>query len=87
MKDSSTGAHPIWPALDISVKKDPEVEAKVEAILATMTVEQKLAQMIQPEIRDVTVEEMRQYGFGSFLNGGGSYPNANKQATVQSGLI
>jgi beta-glucosidase len=31
----------------------------------------------------VTIEEMRQYGFGSFLNGGGSYPNANKQATPQ----
>lgn len=83
MTDSTSGAHPVWPVLDISVKKDPEVEAKVESILATMTVEQKLAQMIQPEIRDVTVEDMRQYGFGSFLNGGGSYPNANKQATAQ----
>ncbi len=40
MKDSTSGAHPVWPVLDISVKKDPKVEAKVESILATMTVEQ-----------------------------------------------
>ena len=74
---------PIWPTLDIQVTSDPALEARVEAILATMTTEHKLAQMIQPEIRDVTVEEMRQYGFGSFLNGGGSYPNGNKQATPE----
>ncbi|NQZ09355.1 MAG: glycoside hydrolase family 3 C-terminal domain-containing protein, partial [Algicola sp.] len=45
------------------------------------TLEQKGAQMIQPEIRDITVADMRKYGFGSYLNGGGSFPNSNKQAT------
>jgi len=74
--------HPVWPKLDIAVKADPAVEAKVSELLQGMTLEQKVAQMIQPEIRDVTVEEMRQYGFGSYLNGGGSYPNGNKQSTA-----
>lgn len=74
--------HPVWPKLDIVVKSDPAVEAKVAEILQGMTLEQKVAQMIQPEIRDVTVAEMRQYGFGSYLNGGGSYPNGNKQSTA-----
>ena len=46
-----------------------------------MTLEQKIAQMIQPEIRDITVEDMRKYGFGSYLNGGGSFPANNKHAT------
>ena len=73
----------IWPKLDIVVKKDDAVEQRVESILATMTLEQKIAQMIQPEIRDVTIEEMRQYGFGSYLNGGGAFPNDNKHATAQ----
>ena len=73
----------IWPKLDIEVKKDNAIEARVQEILATMTLEQKVAQMIQPEIRDITPEDMRKYGFGSYLNGGGSFPAGNKQATPQ----
>ena len=68
----------VWPTLDIEVKRSAEDEARVKALLANMTLEQKIAQMIQPEIRDITVEDMRKYGFGSYLNGGGSFPNQNK---------
>jgi beta-glucosidase len=71
----------IWPVLDIAVKPDEKIEAKVAALLATMSLEQKVAQMIQPEIRDITVEDMRKYGFGSYLNGGGAFPNNDKHAT------
>ena len=71
----------IWPKLDIKVKQSKAVEERVESLLQGLTLEQKIAQMIQPEIRDITVEEMRQYGFGSYLNGGGAFPNNNKQAT------
>ena len=70
----------IWPKLTIDVKKDPVIEKKVADLLATMTLEQKVAQMIQPEIRDITVDDMRKYGFGSYLNGGGSFPTADKKA-------
>ena len=71
----------IWPQLDIEVKTTAKIEAQVAELLAGMTLDQKVAQMIQPEIRDITVEEMRQYGFGSYLNGGGAFPNNNKHAT------
>lgn len=71
----------LWPKLDIAVKKDNEIEAKISQLLSTMTLEQKVAQMIQPEIRDITVEDMRKYGFGSYLNGGGSFPNGDKHST------
>ena len=71
----------IWPKLNIAVKTDTDIEAKVASILSTMTLEQKVAQMIQPEIRDITVEDMRKYGFGSYLNGGGAFPDNNKHAT------
>ncbi len=73
----------IWPKLDIAVKQSAEVETRVSDILKDMTLEQKVAQMIQPEIRDITVEDMRKYGFGSYLNGGGAFPNDNKHATPQ----
>jgi beta-glucosidase len=80
---ASTAKHnlDIWPTLDISVKKSDEIENKVTALLANMTLEQKVAQMIQPEIRDISIEDMRKYGFGSYLNGGGAFPNNDKHAT------
>ncbi|NQZ23270.1 MAG: exo 1,3/1,4-beta-D-glucan glucohydrolase [Colwellia sp.] len=71
----------IWPKLESEVKKDKKVEARVAGLLANMTLQQKVAQMIQPEIRDITVADMRKYGFGSYLNGGGAFPNNNKHST------
>ncbi|WP_394175979.1 glycoside hydrolase family 3 protein [Thalassotalea litorea] len=71
----------IWPKLNIKVKPLPSVESNIIQILSNMTIEQKVAQMIQPEIRDFTVEDMRKYGFGSYLNGGGAFPDNNKHAT------
>ncbi|MBB1376948.1 exo 1,3/1,4-beta-D-glucan glucohydrolase [Pseudoalteromonas sp. SR43-2] len=73
----------IWPKLSIAVKKDPAIEAQILTFLENMTLEQKVAQMIQPEIRDITVEDMRKYGFGSYLNGGGAFPNGDKHATPE----
>ena len=73
----------IWPSISSAVKSDAALERKVQAMLATMTLEQKVAQMIQPEIRDITAEDMRKYGFGSYLNGGGAFPQNNKHATPQ----
>lgn len=80
---SSKNPDAIWPKLVSEVSKDPKIESRIESILSKMTLEQKIAQMIQPEIKDFTVEDMRRYGFGSYLNGGGSFPNGNKHATPQ----
>jgi len=71
-----------WPRLNLPVQDSADMEEKITELLATMSVEQKVAQVIQPEIRDVTVDDMRRYGFGSYLNGGGSFPGNNKHATV-----
>jgi len=79
--ESSTQVPSFWPALDIAVKPNRDVEKQVSELLATLTLAQKVAQMIQPEIRDITVEDMRKYGFGSYLNGGGAFPSNNKHAT------
>ena len=71
----------LWPEQAPAIAVDPVLEDKIAKLLVTMTLEQKVAQMIQPEIRDITVEDMRKYGFGSYLNGGGAYPNNDKHAT------
>ena len=59
------------------------VDGRAASLLSTMTLEQKVAQMIQGEIAHVTPEDVRRYGLGSVLNGGGSFPGKNKYASLQ----
>jgi beta-glucosidase len=47
-----------------------------------MTLAQKIGQMTQPEIKNVTPAEVTQYYIGSVLNGGGYWPNGNKLAAI-----
>ncbi|HTF98552.1 MAG TPA: glycoside hydrolase family 3 N-terminal domain-containing protein [Cellvibrio sp.] len=76
----------LWPTLDMAVKKDPAVEAKISALLGSMSVEQKVGQLIQPELRHVTPADVLEYHLGSILNGGGSFPGENKHAKVEDWL-
>ena len=61
-------------------------EAAAAELLKTMTLEQKVGQMIQGEISEVTPEDVRRYGLGSVLNGGGSFPDGNKHASIDDWL-
>ena len=71
-----------WPVIQSSIVKDPAIETEIERILSLMTVAEKVGQMIQPELREVTVEEIQHYKIGSILNGGGAWPNHNKYASA-----
>jgi beta-glucosidase len=62
--------------------QDNEIEAKVAALLARMTLEQKVGQMVQPDIRSVTPDDVRKHRLGSVLNGGGAFPGEKKHASV-----
>jgi beta-glucosidase len=55
---------------------------RVESILAQMTTEQKVGQVLQGEIKDLSPSEVKRFSIGSVLNGGGSFPGANKRATL-----
>ncbi len=57
-----------------------EIEAKVSALLAKMTLDQKIGQILQPERQFITPEEVKKYHIGSVLSGGGSVPGENKPA-------
>jgi beta-glucosidase len=61
---------------------EQQIETRVQAILANMTLEQKVGQMIQAEIEYVTPEDVKTYYIGSVLNGGGSFPNESKYSPV-----
>jgi beta-glucosidase len=72
-----------WPYVNTGLKRDPELEKMLDQILARMTLGQKVAQMIQPEIGYMSVAQMRKYGFGSYLNGGNTAPYGKKRAPVE----
>ncbi len=64
------------------VKKDPRLEARITELLRKMTLEQKVGQMLQADIRSVTPEDVRTYRLGSILNGGGAFPANEKNSKV-----
>jgi len=57
-----------------------------EALLARMSLERKVAQIIQPDIGSITPDDVRQYRFGSILNGGNSGPFGNDKAPAADWL-
>lgn len=71
-----------WPRVTRPVAANPQIEAKIAELLERMTLEQKVGQMVQAEIRDVTPEDVRKYRLGSILNGGGAFPGNDKHAAV-----
>ncbi|WP_353409037.1 glycoside hydrolase family 3 N-terminal domain-containing protein [Arenicella sp. 4NH20-0111] len=79
-----TGYQPhLWPKRDTSPPRNDDVERRAKQVLAQMSVEEKVGQIMQPELKYVTAEDIRKYHIGSVLNGGGTSPNNNKFATVE----
>ncbi len=71
-----------WPTLRAPSAPDRGMEARIAAIVAGMTLEQKIGQMTQADIRSVTPDEVGRYYLGSVLNGGGAWPGMKKDAAV-----
>lgn len=61
------------------VYKDPNasVTARVDDLLSRMNLAQKIGQMTQPNLTNVTASQIRSYYLGSVLSGGGSVPANN----------
>lgn len=57
-----------------------------EALLARMSLESKVAQIIMPDIGSITPADVRQYRFGTILNGGNSGPYGNDKAPAADWL-
>ena len=62
------------------------IEPRVQEILSSMTLEQKVGQMIQGEIRFMSPEDVKDYFIGSVLNGGGAFPNNDQNASIDDWL-
>ena len=74
--DAAAGvAHPaLWPAAHSRGLVDAAAEAKVIALMAKMSVAEKVGQMIQADIGSITPDDLRRYPLGSILAGGSSPP-------------
>lgn len=62
------------------------IDRRVEAILAGMSLDQKVEQVIQPDTASFTVADMAQFRFGSYLSGGNSGPGGDERAPPEQWL-
>lgn len=69
-----------WPRQPSPIARDDAIEQRIDALLAQMTPQQKVGQIIQADIASVTPQQVREYYLGSVLNGGNSAPGRNNRA-------
>ena len=70
-----------WPQGTWPVALDPAIEKKIDELLASMTLEEKVGQLVQGDIASITPEDVRKYRLGSILAGGSSDPGGKYNAT------
>ncbi|WP_018971293.1 glycoside hydrolase family 3 protein [Rudaea cellulosilytica] len=70
-----------WPQLTSPIKPDAAMEARIREIVGGMTIEQKIGQMTQADIRKITPDEVRRFYIGSVLNGGNTQPDDTRGAS------
>ena len=78
---NSNGSNPAL-ACAFALAPSDDSSGCVASIVSSLSPEQKIGQMIQGEIRDVTPEDVRDFYLGSVLNGGGGFPSNDKYSTV-----
>jgi len=61
-------------------------DAYIADIVSRMSLERKIAQLIQPQINSFTAEDMERYRFGSYLNGGNGGPYGDEFAPASEWL-
>jgi len=66
------------------VLPDDPIELRAKDILVSMTLEEKIGQIIQADIASVTPEDVKKYNLGSVLNGGNSAPGGGKTASPEA---
>lgn len=75
--------HPdAWPRATWPLPKDAALDQRVSALMAKMTVEEKVGQLIQADILSVTPDDVKKYHLGAILAGGNSKPRGTVTATA-----
>lgn len=76
----------IWPALTSPLPADAALEQRVEELLASLSLEEKVGQVVQGDLDSVTPEDLRTYRLGSVLAGGNSEPGKRYNAPASEWL-
>jgi len=81
MAQQTTANPAAWPsAASPAALTSPETEAMIDALLARMTLEQKVGQLIQADISAIAPADLERYPLGSILAGGNSGPYGDERA-------
>lgn len=77
---AATGSDP-WPQVTWPLAEDPALEKRITDLMAGMTVEEKVGQLVQGDIASLTPDDVRRYRLGSILAGGNSDPGGRYDAS------
>ncbi len=75
-----------WPAYKYPVRLSEADQARIEALIKRMTLEEKIGQLVQADLCCVTPQDLKTYNLGSVLNGGNSGPYGNDLAPAADWL-
>ena len=70
-----------WPEVTWPLAEDTALEKRITDLMAGMTVEDKVGQLVQGDIASVTPDDVRRYRLGSILAGGNSDPGGRYDAS------
>lgn len=70
-----------WPQVTWPLAADPALEKRITDLMAGMTVEEKVGQLVQGDIASLTPDDVRRYRLGSILAGGNSDPGDRYDAS------
>lgn len=70
-----------WPEVIWPLAADPALEKRITDLMAGMTEEEKVGQLVQGDIASVTPDDVRRYRLGSILAGGNSDPGGRYDAS------
>ncbi|OBU68627.1 1,4-beta-D-glucan glucohydrolase [Stenotrophomonas maltophilia] len=79
-RPAATATDP-WPQVAWPLAEDADLEKRVSGLMATMTVEEKVGQLVQGDIASITPDDVRRYRLGSILAGGNSDPGGRYDAS------
>ncbi|MBB4659942.1 glycoside hydrolase family 3 protein [Parvularcula dongshanensis] len=75
-----------WPELSPRPGRDEAVEARIDALLAGMTLEEKVGQTIQADLASIVPDDLLEVPLGSVLCGGNSAPGGDNYAGLEAWL-
>jgi len=75
-----------WPEVQSAIRTDAAMERRIAALVASMSIEEKIGQMVQGELQALQPGDVKTYHLGSVLNGGGSWPDGDRHATPAAWL-